>query len=52
MKGEGENEVVKFYEQELRSGKTLVVTKDQRPQAESKLAQAAAILAESATEPA
>ena len=47
LNGEGENEVVKFYDQELRSGKILVVAEDQSPQAESKLAQAAAILAES-----
>jgi len=52
MNGAGEDEVIEFYGQELRSGKTLVVKKDQHPQVESKLAHAAAILAESATEPA
>jgi hypothetical protein len=50
--GEGENEVVKFYDQEVRSGKILVVAEDHSSPAESKLAQAAAILAESATAPA
>jgi hypothetical protein len=48
----GGNEVVKFNGQELRSGKTLVVGKYQLPQAESKLAQATAILAKPAAEPA
>ena len=52
LNGEGENEVVKFYDQELRSGRILVVAEDHSPQAESKLAQAATILAEPATPPA
>ena len=53
IKGEGEkNEFVKFYDKELQSGRILVVAEDQSPQAESRLAQAAVILAESATEPA
>jgi hypothetical protein len=52
MNGEGENEIVQFYDQELRSGRILVVAEDHSPQAESKLAQAAEILAESATVPA
>jgi len=49
--GESANEAVKSYDQELRSGKILVVAEVHSPQAESKLAQAAAILAESAPEP-
>lgn len=48
IKGEGENEVVAFYDQKLRSGRILVVAEDHSPQAESKLEQAAAILTESA----
>ena len=48
--GEGENEFVKLYDQELRSGRILVVAKDQTAQAESKLAEATAILAEQETE--
>jgi hypothetical protein len=52
IKGEGENEVVKFYDRELRNGKILVVAEDHSPQAESKLVQAADILAEPASEPA
>jgi hypothetical protein len=52
IKGEGENEVVKSYDRELRSGRILVVAEDHNPNAEEKLAQAAAILAEPATEPA
>jgi len=52
LNGEGENEVVKSYDKELRSGKILVVAEDHSPLAESKLAQAAAILAEPATSPA
>ena len=49
LNGEGQDEVVKFYDQELRSGRILVVAEDHSPQAESKLAQAAAVLAEPAT---
>jgi hypothetical protein len=45
MNGEGDNEIVEFYGQQLRSGKILVVAEDESPQAESKLSQAAAILA-------
>jgi hypothetical protein len=52
VQGEGENDVVKLYDQELRSGKILVVAEDHSPKAEPKLAQAAAIMAESATAPA
>ena len=52
MNGEGDNEIVRFYGQQLRSGKILVVAEEEGPQAESKLAQAAAILVEPATEPA
>jgi phage tail tape-measure protein len=52
INGEGESAVVKSYDRELRSGRILVVAKDQSPQAESKLLLAEAILAESTTEPA
>ena len=52
INGEGESAVVKSYDQELRSGRILVVMTDQSPQAESKLAQAEAILTEPTTEPA
>ena len=52
MDGDDENEIVKFYDKELRSGRILVVVEDQSPQAESKLAQAAIILAESTSTPA
>ena len=51
IKGEGENKFVKFYDQELQSGRILVMAEDPGPQAEARLAQVAAILAESATEP-
>lgn len=48
MNGEGENEFVRFYDEELRSGKILIVVEDLSPQAEAKLAQAVVILNESA----
>ena len=50
INGEGESAVVKSYDQDLRKGRILVVAKDQSPLAESKLAQAEAILAESTGE--
>ncbi len=52
MNGEGGNEVVKFYDKELRSGKILVVVEDHSPEADSKLTQAAAILGAAASPPA
>ena len=49
MNGEGENEFVRFYDEELRSGKILIVVEDQSSQGELKLMQAALILTESTT---
>ncbi|MFN0051991.1 MAG: hypothetical protein ACKV0T_07355 [Planctomycetales bacterium] len=51
LKGEGDNAAVTFYGRELRSGRILVVAEDPGPQAESKLAEADSILAESAIVP-
>ena len=51
LNGEGENEFVRYYDQEIRHGRILVVADDQNPQADSKRAQAAVILARSATDP-
>jgi hypothetical protein len=53
--GDGDNEVVTFYDQELRNGRILVVVEDHGPDANSMLEQAATILADcgppSAAEP-
>jgi len=48
MSGESENEFIRFYDEELRSGKILILVEDQSSQAEAKLAQAVLILNESA----